>query len=196
MLLPVCRKQRFCYSDFVIAARFSQYCVSWRSRSALGSASAHWSPRVARHTASRAFQELQAPTAAESSATLKSFEQQHEQAVRSERDPIEQRMNTAVLFTRGVHHTVVESSNGSASCNSGFGHQIRRATQYRVSACFFALNLVGAIGALIRPLLHPDDTRDLSGSAPSNVTACHARSRWSYVSCSRSGPLLEDNSST
>jgi len=143
------QEQRFCYSDFVIAPGFRNTASHGGPiRSGLQVRIAYTGGTILRLDIPRS----QAPTAAESSATLKSNEKEWQ--ARSERDPIEQRMNTAFLFT-AVCITLWWNLQWKRVMQFWLRPPNRRATQYGFRI-FFALNLMGAIGALIRQLLlHP-----------------------------------------
>lgn len=143
------QEKRFCYSDYVIAPGFHN--TSSRGgpiRSGLQVRIAYTDGTILRLDIPRD----QTHTAAESGATLKSNEKEWQ--ARLERDPLEQPMNTAFLFT-AVCMTLWWNLQWKRVMRFWLRPPNRRATQYRFRI-FFALNLMGAIGALIRQLrLHP-----------------------------------------
>jgi hypothetical protein len=143
------QEQHFCYSDYVMDPGFRHTASHGGPiRSGLQVRIAYTGGTILRLDIPRA----QAPTAAESSATVKANEKEWQ--ARSERDPIKQRMNTAFLFA-AVCITLWWNLQWKRVMQFWLQPPNRRATQYGFRV-FFALNLMGAIGALIRQLrLHP-----------------------------------------
>jgi hypothetical protein len=126
------QEQRFCYSDYVIAPGFRNTASHGGPiRPGLQVRIAYTGGTILRLDIPRA----QAPSTAESAATLKSNEKEWQ--ARSQRDPIAQRMNTAFLFT-AVCTTLWWNIQWKRVMQFWLRPPNRRATQYGFRI-FFAL---------------------------------------------------------